>query len=259
VRRSLQSNVGTPPQRPPNGTHLRLPAHWVKIRRYPERKTPMTPTQADLMHELQAYLARGRLADQARLPPERALAHELGVTRNRVRGALRKLAAEGAVWRHVGKGTFVGRRPAAGPADPAAGTVPTSPRAVIDARMIFEPLLARLAAFNATAADLREMQRCLDRMAAAPTWPAWAAWDGRLHRAVARASGNELLLAMFDTLQAYRNREVFRHLDRPFRGVDMAARDHAAVVDAIRGRDPKRAEDAMRRHILSLRRAIFGD
>jgi DNA-binding GntR family transcriptional regulator len=39
----------------------------------------------------------------------------------------------------------------------------------------------------------------------------------------------------------------------------MASRDHVAVVDAIRERDSRRAEAAMRKHILSLRHAIFGD
>ena len=64
---------------------------------------------------------------------------------------------------------------------------------------------------------------------------------------------------MFDTLQMYRNRDVFRTLDRPFQGTDMASRDHAGVVKAIRERDPVRAEAAMRKHILLLRQAIFGD
>lgn len=51
----------------------------------------------------------------------------------------------------------------------------------------------------------------------------------------------------------------FLECGRPFQGTDMASRDHAAVVDAIRERDSRRAEAAMRRHILSLRHAIFGD
>jgi DNA-binding FadR family transcriptional regulator len=219
----------------------------------------MTSSQAELSKKLLRYLQQNRLSDHARLPPERELAGTLGVTRNRLRGVLRRMAAQGEIWRHVGKGTFIGRRPLEAAPHNGGGMVLTSPREVIDARLIFEPMLARLAAFNATSADVREMQLCLDKMTGGPAWPVWAAWDGRLHRAIAKASGNTLLLAMFDTLQMYRNRDVFRTLDRPFQGTDMASRDHATVVDAIRERDPRRAEAAMRKHILSLRNAIFGD
>lgn len=217
----------------------------------------MTPAQIELSKRLRKLMQQHRVSGGPRLPSERALADTLGVTRNRLRGVLRRMAAEGDIWRHVGRGTFIGRRPLPTPGN--GGMVLTSPREVMDARLLFEPLLARLAAFNATSADQREMQLCLDKMGAAPGWPAWASWDGRLHRAIAKASGNALLLAMFDTLQMYRNREVFRTLDRPFQGTDMASRDHAAVVKAIRERDPVRAEAAMRKHILGLRQAIFGD
>ncbi|MGE3922306.1 MAG: FadR/GntR family transcriptional regulator [Lautropia sp.] len=222
----------------------------------------MTSDQLELSVRLREYLQQSPFSEHARLPPERELAEKLGVTRNQLRGVLRRMAAQGEIWRHVGKGTFIGRRPFEAPQDDGntgAGMVLTNPREVIDARLYFEPLLARLAVFNATIADQQEMQLCLDKMSSAPGWPAWASWDGRLHRAIAKASGNALLVAMFDTLQACRNREVFRTLERPFKGMGMASRDHAAVVKAICERDAVRAEASMRKHILALRNAVFGD
>lgn len=216
--------------------------------------------QPDLLTQLRAYLKENDFSDQNRLPPERELADTFGVNRNTLRAGLRKLATEGVIWRSVGKGTFYGKRPAEQHDQFAtANMVSTSPREVVDARLIYEPMLARLAAFNATDADCREMQLCMDKMSGGVTWPVWASWDSRLHRAIARASGNKLLLAMFDTLQMYRNRDVFRALDRPFRHVDLAGRDHKAVFDAIRARDPKRAEESMRKHILLIRKTMFGD
>ena len=71
----------------------------------------MTPSQAEVSTKLRRYLQQNRLSDHARLPPERELASKLGVTRNRLRGVLRRMAAQGEIWRHVGKGTFIGRRP----------------------------------------------------------------------------------------------------------------------------------------------------
>jgi len=56
-------------------------------------------------------LISGRYPAQSRLPPERELAVLLGVSRSGLREGLEILEAEGRIWRHVGKGTFVGPRP----------------------------------------------------------------------------------------------------------------------------------------------------
>src|SRR4051812_14429127 len=63
--------------------------------------------------QLRAYLAQKEHAPSTRLPPERVLSEILGVTRNELRKALAVLEAQGELWRHVGKGTFVGARPVA--------------------------------------------------------------------------------------------------------------------------------------------------
>ncbi len=61
--------------------------------------------------QLRAYLTQRQLPVNSRLPTERELCRALGVTRTAVRKALATLEAEGQLWRHVGKGTFVGTRP----------------------------------------------------------------------------------------------------------------------------------------------------
>ena len=61
--------------------------------------------------QLKAYVAQLNLPENARLPGERELCDILGVSRGELRKALALLEAEGEVWRHVGKGTFIGPRP----------------------------------------------------------------------------------------------------------------------------------------------------
>jgi DNA-binding FadR family transcriptional regulator len=210
--------------------------------------------------QLRAYLSQGELSVDSRLPPERDLCRSIGVTRSELRKALAVLEAEGQIWRHVGKGTFVGSRPVDGLSDIAAMTRITNPAEVMRARMLIEPEVARLAALNATGAHVAEMRLCLARTRAAETWRQYESWDNRLHRAVASATQNSLLLALLDTLSAVRRAVTWGRLraDRV-----KPARDHHSfvehddIVDAIEDRDMDRARAAMRRHLESVERNLL--
>ena len=67
--------------------------------------------ERDVITQLRAYLTQTELPDDGRLPPERELSEALGVSRTELRKALSALESEGQLWRHVGKGTFIGSRP----------------------------------------------------------------------------------------------------------------------------------------------------
>ena len=62
----------------------------------------------DPTNQLREWLGDGKYTKGSKLPSERALAEELGITRPLRRKALSKLEAENLIWRHIGKGTFVG-------------------------------------------------------------------------------------------------------------------------------------------------------
>ena len=162
------------------------------------------------------------------------------------------LEENGELWRHVGKGTFVGTRPfeeITGVSDIAAAS---NPREVMHARLAIEPVLAREAALNATAADIAEMRQCLKASRGATTWRQYENHDNRLHRLVAEASHNTLLIALFDTLNAVRRAVVWGRLrnnvDRP-PADHHSFREHEALVDAIADRDLAAATAAMDRHL----------
>ena len=65
----------------------------------------------DPTNQLREWLGDEKYTKGSKLPSERALAEELGITRPLLRKALSKLEAENLIWRHIGKGTFVGSRP----------------------------------------------------------------------------------------------------------------------------------------------------
>jgi DNA-binding FadR family transcriptional regulator len=202
--------------------------------------------------QLQAYLAQIDLPSDGRLPPERELCDILGVSRGDLRKALDVLERDGHIWRHVGKGTFVG----SGPVEEAIGISEiagsSSPADVMRARLIIEPEIAREAALHATAADIAAMRQSLVQTREASTWRQYENIDNLLHRQIAQASRNNVLLGLFDVLNAVRRTVVWGRLRsdgaRPPADHHSFA-DHERIVSAIADRDLSGAAAAMRLHL----------
>lgn len=213
------------------------------------------------LKSLAALLEQPEFAQGNQLPPERELVTRLKLSRSALREGLEVLEAQGRIWRHVGQGTFVGNRPTPLPASLAMITSHTSPSEVLETRLLVEPLLARMAALRATDAEIEQMQYLLKKSEAASNPKTWELWDGRLHRAVAEAAHNGLLLSIFDAFNAMRRQAKWSELRRlaltPERHAAYCAH-HRAYVGAIAGRDPVRAEDLMRRHIEVVREGLLG-
>lgn len=129
-----------------------------------------------------------------------------------------------------------------------------------EARLLFQPELARLAALHAIAADLEELSLCRGESRAAPDWRSYEYWDNRLHRVVAQATHNGVLLALLDSLETIRRAIAWGRLRR---GPQRPAPDHHsfaehdAIVDAIADRDPEAAARAVRPHLSSVRRNLL--
>lgn len=190
------------------------------------------------------------------MPPERWLADELGISRGTLRKALADLEAEGLIWRHVGRGTFVGNRPVETAQDLGDVTRRTNPAGVMEARLALEPELARLAALHATPADLDELADCVRQSRVAADWRTYEYWGNRLHRAVAQATANIVLLALFDSLNTIRRTVTWGRLRRFEPRPDTSHHSFAEydrIVGAIVGRDPGTAAAAMRDHLRSVR------
>ena len=212
------------------------------------------------LSRLRTYLAQIEMPLDSRLPPERELAETLGVTRAGLRKALSVLEAENQIWRHVGKGTFIGSRPIETLADVAAITRRTNPAEVMRTRLVLEPEVARMAALNATSAHIAEMRACMQRTRAAQTWRQYEAWDNRLHRVIAESTQNALLLALLDTLNAVRRAVVWGRLrvDKVKPAPNHHSfEDHEAIVAAIEDRDLNRAAAAMRAHLENVERNLL--
>ena len=229
-----------------------------------DRMNDRAPETSDPVARLRGYIADRGLEHGGKLPPERHLTDELGLSRATLRKALDALERDGVIWRHVGKGTFVAEKGATRPDIGAMVELgrQITPFRMVRARLAIEPAIAREAAVNASGEALARMQRAIDRAKDATTWNEYEIQDDAFHRAVAEASDNLLLLTLFDQLNEVRRAvawgSVTRESTRPSPNHTSFA-EHDAVAAAIAGRDPTAAYEAMCRHIGSVARRLFGE
>jgi DNA-binding FadR family transcriptional regulator len=208
------------------------------------------------LDRLRSLLRAGRFEKGTRLPTERTLAEELGVSRRSVRRAFEVLESEGIVWRRQGSGTFVGSRPAETEERLDVLVAGTDPMEVMEVRLRLEPQLAQLAAMRAKPEDVGGMYDLIGKIGECSDADARELWDGALHRKIAQCAGNNLMLALFDMMNRVRQDLAWQKIREQAR---VAARSrpithdqHLAIVDAIAARDPLGAGEAMRRHLLTI-------
>jgi GntR family uxuAB operon transcriptional repressor len=203
----------------------------------------------------------------ARLPAERELAVELGVSRSAVRHAMGVLEAQGRISREVGRGTFL--RPG-GASDRSGGTVggtvsgghdDFSPADVMLVRRMFEPQVMPLVVAWATARDFAEMDRCLDGGDHAPGFEEFEQWDAALHRTIVAASRSPLLVRLYSQVELARRGRVWGDMKRrsasPEHRVEYH-RDHMEIVAALKSRDADGAVAAMRAHLARVASHLLG-
>jgi len=197
-------------------------------------------------------IQRGELKSGDRLPPERELAQELGVSRPSVRSGLKALAGMGVVTIRQGAGTFI----TAGP--PVLDSEPLSFLAALhgftssqmfEARLSLELSVAALAAERATPESIMEIGDETTAMFASMNDPdAFLLHDIRFHRAIARASSNPVLSALVEMVSSLFHR-VRRDTIRQANDLREAAEEHRAIYQAIRAHDPEDARRAMNDHL----------
>lgn len=213
-----------------------------------------TPNAApDALKIVRDFIAAGDFSFNDQLPVERHLSVQLGLSRSKLRSALAALEAEGVIWRHVGRGTFIGPRPILDLEDVSYISSKTSPAEVFSVRLAIEPEIARLAALHGTSAEFEEMHRCKRLCRETRDWRTYEAWDLSFHLAIAKATHNNLLARIFDTVNSVR-RAIEGKPTRPAH----VPRDHAsfaehdAIYTAIVSRDPEQAALCMRAHLKSV-------
>ncbi len=216
----------------------------------------------DAIEALQSFIKDGGYRPGDRLPSERELIVSLGISRSTLRRALEALERDGAIWRHVGKGTFVAAHGSGVDSSLSELSQQVTPVQLMRARLSLEPAIAREAAINASDEAVKRLKVYRDRAVDAKDWDDYEAQDDALHRAIAEATGNVLLLALFDQLNQVRRavawNTVVRSSTRPPRD-HTSFKEHDNLLAAIEARDPAAAHAAMGQHLGSVTARLFGE
>jgi DNA-binding FadR family transcriptional regulator len=209
---------------------------------------------------LRQRIAAGEWAGNRQLPAERDLATQYGVARNTIRRAVKTIANEGAIERHVGRGTFLN-----GATSELAAILQrvtgVSPADLMAVRSILEPQAAAIAAKNASLTDLQAIAEAHREATAAHQTDEFEHWDAQFHQRLFVATRNELLVSIHDILQVIRSGHQWIELKRKSfsenRRCDYCEQ-HGLVVAALERRDGERAAQAMLWHVEAIEAALFG-
>lgn len=208
-----------------------------------------------IARQLSELIASGEFKQGQRLPGERDLALQMGVSRPSVREALIALEIEGKVDVRVGAGVFV--------AAPKANVVLSGqhgegPFELIDARMIVEGETAALAAGEASAEEVEEIRAAVNELSRcqAEGLPTDSS-DRAFHLAIARGTHNGPLTTVVELLWDQGRGAMWSQMEKHFQTPALRAatlRDHRAILEAIAGKNPVEARAAMRKHLTRVSR-----
>jgi GntR family transcriptional repressor for pyruvate dehydrogenase complex len=215
----------------------------------------------EIVRQVKAMIAEGRLKAGDRLPPERDLAEKFVVSRTSVREALRALESLGLVEIRPGEGTFVRQVSIESLVEPLALLMVSQREAIgelFEARRLLEPSLAALAAERATPEEIQEMERILEEQAKEIAGGRTGlAQDAQFHTAIGAAAHNRAITrlahAIMDLLTQSRE-ESLNTPGRPTRSHE----DHRRVLMAISRRDAEAARKAMLDHIEAVEGLVIG-
>lgn len=227
-----------------------------------DRMTPESAVGAKVVEHVRRLIENGGLRPGDRLPPERRLAEEIGVSRVSLRSGLRTLQALGVVNARQGSGTYIADGP------PRLGEAPLRFLAALhgftgdemfEARRVLEVGTAALSAERATPAQIAVLAHEVACMFGALDDPeTFLRHDFRFHRAVAAGSGNPVLATLVDTISLlaceFRRDTVMRARD-----LRESAEMHRRIYRAISDHNPEEARRQMLRHLAMAREAQAGE
>ena len=214
---------------------------------------------AKITESLAADIFRGDYQLGERLPSERDLATQFAVSRQTIREAMIALEVDGLIEVIKGSGNYIKslRRK-----DDVAAILDVGPFELLEARAHVEGEAAAIAALHITDEQIGELERLVAEMDAENARDVVMSEDAdrRFHITIAEATQNSAMTHMVEELWRARHRSLqsVKLLERTrAEGVKPRIDDHAALLEALRSRNPDAARNAMRTHLRGVAKMVF--
>jgi GntR family transcriptional repressor for pyruvate dehydrogenase complex len=214
------------------------------------------------IEKIKDLIVAGEFSPGAKLPKERELAEQLGLSRNSLREAVRALTLIGVLEPRQGDGTYV---TSLEPELLLAGTMfvsdlltGTTLLELHEVRRILEPAATALAATRLTEDELQLLAACLERMDAAETTQAFIDSDLEFHRIIVSACGNATLASLIQNLSGGTLRARLWRAIHERGAVDSTRELHHDIYRALVARDPNLAAAADLIHLADGERWLRG-
>ncbi|MBI2460630.1 MAG: FadR family transcriptional regulator [Candidatus Rokubacteria bacterium] len=220
-----------------------------------------TRIYAEIVRQIKALVAEGKLKSGDQLPPERELAEKFMVSRTSVREALRALESLGLIEIRPGEGTFVKEVSVEALIEPLALVILTQKQVaaeLFEARRLLEPPIAGLAARRASREEVQELERILDEQAKEVAGGRTGlTQDAAFHTAIAHSTRNRAITRLVTTLMDLLTQSREESLHTPGRP-ERSHEDHRRILQAIQARDEEEARRAMLDHLVAVERLLTG-
>jgi GntR family transcriptional repressor for pyruvate dehydrogenase complex len=222
-------------------------------------RLPRLTVVADAIAQIKQMIVDGRLQPGERLPAERSLADQLGLSRPTVREAIRGLVTMNILETRHGSGTYVSSLDLDDLLRPMQFVIGLSGGQTLgdlfEVRLMLEPEAARLAAQRATDEEISALVQCVEHGAECSR-EELLDHDVELHRLIAEACHNPLLVSMLGSISAlgYESRAMTVQIPGV---VERTLSEHASIVDAIAAGASDRAHAAMLEHVARVRDAAL--
>jgi GntR family transcriptional regulator, transcriptional repressor for pyruvate dehydrogenase complex len=227
-----------------------------------EKARPRPSLGERVYHLIYSRISNGTYAPNEKLPPEKQLALEFGVSRPVLRSAIERLRGDGLVYSRQGAGSYVRAPAAAALGFQRIETIADIQRCY-EFRLTIETDAAFLAAQRRDEGALKEMQDALALLSAATgSFTHREDADFAFHFAVTRAANNQYYDAAMRALRDHIHVGMKMHgqslMTEGLKGLEAVLSEHTGIFAAIRDRQPDQARVAMREHIIHSRDRLFG-